>query len=109
VATTNDVGNNQSWLEAIHLSLMGERATEWSNFLLVLKSNGISLNHSKDKIAWSWNKAMGTVRTNLAYQSITFSNTIEDIRWWYKSIWKVKIPVKIICFMWLCLKDCILT
>jgi hypothetical protein len=81
--------------------LTGDLATEWRNFLTLLKSSGISLNNSKDKIVWSWNKAVGNVTTNLAYQSISFINTTEDIRWWYKSIWKVKIPVKIICFMWL--------
>jgi hypothetical protein len=108
VAAPNDVGNNQRWLEAIHLGLTREMATEWSNFLLVLKSSGISLNNSKDKIVWSWNRAMGTVTTNLAYQSITFSNTMEDNIWWFKSIWKVNIPSKIICFMWLCLKDCMI-
>ena len=50
VATTNDVGNNQSSLEAIHLTLTGELATEWSNFLSLLKNSGINLNNAKDKI-----------------------------------------------------------
>jgi hypothetical protein len=104
-----DVGTNQGWLEANHLGLSRELATKWSNFLLVLRSSGISLNNSKDKIVWSWNMAMGSVTANLAYQSISFINHMDGNRWWYKSIWKVNIPSKIICFMWLCLKDCILT
>jgi hypothetical protein len=86
VASTNDAGNNQSWIESIHLGLIGELATKWSNFLLLLKSSGISLNNTKDKIVWSWNKEMGTVTANLSYQSIYFTNNTKDIGWWYKSI-----------------------
>jgi hypothetical protein len=34
---------------------------------------------------------------------------LEERKWWFKAIWKLKIPTKLICFMWMCLKDCILT
>jgi hypothetical protein len=86
VALQYDVGTNQVWLEANHLGLLGELATEWSNFLLVLRSCGISLNNLKDKIVWSWNRDMGSVNINLSYQSISFINLMDGNRWWYKSI-----------------------
>jgi hypothetical protein len=75
----------------------------------MLRSSGISLNNSSDQIAWSWNKAMGSTIVNLAYQSISFLDLLEENRWWYKAIWRVNILGKITCFMWLRLKDCILT
>jgi hypothetical protein len=75
----------------------------------MLRSSGIKLNNTSDKIVWSWNRATGDVTANLAYHSITFLNILDENRWWYKVIWKVNIPDKIICFMWLCLKDCILS
>jgi len=34
---------------------------------------------------------------------------MEERGWWYKYILQVKIPVKMIFFMWLCLKECILS
>jgi hypothetical protein len=108
-AIPNGVGTNQCWLEANHLGLSGEMATEWNNFLIMLRSSGISLNNSRDKLVWSWNRAKGSVTANLAYQSLSYINLLDDNRWWYKAIWKVNIPGKIICFMWLCLMDCILT
>jgi hypothetical protein len=58
---------------------------------------------------WSWNRAVGSVTVVLAYQCIAFSSHIGDLKWWYKLIWKVNIPSKVICFIWLCLKDKILT
>jgi hypothetical protein len=102
-------GFTQRWIDANQLGLSGDLATEWNNFLLILKSSGITLNNTNDKIVWSWNKAMGTITANLAYQSISNNYHKERTRWWFKSIWKVNIPSKITCFMWLCLKDCIIT
>jgi hypothetical protein len=61
----------------------------------MLWSSGISLNNSSDKIVWSWNRAMGSVTANLAYQSISFINLLDENRWWYKAIWKVSIQVKL--------------
>jgi hypothetical protein len=58
---------------------------------------------------WSWNRAVGSVTTDLAYQCIAFTSHSGDLKWWYKPIWKINIPSKVICFMWLCLKDSILT
>jgi hypothetical protein len=75
----------------------------------MFKSNGVSLNNFNDKIVWSSNKAFGSVSADLAYQCIASNLHNGVCKWWYKSIWRVNIPRKIICFMWLCLKDCILT
>lgn len=68
-----------------------------------------SLNNSRDELVWSWNIEKGFVTTNLAYQSLSYINLLDDNRWWYKAIWKVNIPSKIICFMWLCLIDGVFT
>jgi hypothetical protein len=96
-------------LTLITLKLSGELALEWDSFILALRTNGISLNDSSDKLVWSWNRALGTVSVKLAYQSILFTNLKGENRWWYKAIWQVNVPSKIICFIWLCLMDSILT
>jgi hypothetical protein len=74
----------------------------------MLRSSGITLNDSSDKLVWSSSGAMGIVSTNLAYQSISFMNLLDENKWCYKAIWKFRILGNIICFMWLCLKDYIL-
>jgi hypothetical protein len=44
---------------------------EWENFVTILKSSGIHLKNTNDKIVWTWNRSTGEVTANLAYQSIS--------------------------------------
>ena len=105
----NTLNHSQIWLNANQLRLTGDLSNEWNNYIELLKRSGVSLTMSNDKLVWSWNKAFGSVSVDLAYQCIVINSHIGDYKWWYKSIWKFNIPSKVICFMWLCLKDCILT
>jgi hypothetical protein len=108
-ALPNGSTHSTVWIDSKHLKLSGDLALEWDNFILALRTNGISLNESCDKLVWSWNRALGTVTVKLAYQSILFSNLKGEKRWWFKAIWHVNVPSKIICFIWLCLMDSLLT
>jgi len=108
VALQIDSASPIVWIDSNHLNLSGELALEWENFILYLRTNGISLNDSSDNLVWSWNWALGTVSVKLTYQSILFSNLKGENRWWFKAIWKVNVPSKIICFIWLCLMNSIL-
>ena len=49
------------------------------------------------------------MKDGLAYDALVFQNLSTKPTWWYKDIWKINIPAKIIMFMWICLKDCVLT
>jgi hypothetical protein len=97
------------WIDSKQLNLSGELALEWDNFILTIQTNGIYLKDSCDKLVWSWNRALGIATAKQAYQSILYSNLKGENRWWYKSIWHVNVSSKIICFIWLCLMDNILT
>jgi hypothetical protein len=108
-AVTGDTGTCQQWMDSNQLGFTATLGTEWDNFVSVLRSSNIHLTIDNDKLVWSWNRATGTVTAKLAYHSILFFNKLEEKKWWYKAIWSLNIPIKIICFMWMCLKDCILT
>jgi hypothetical protein len=96
-------------MDSIQLGIIDSFGVEWDNYVTKLRSSGIFLNPEIDKLNWSWNRVTGKVTAKLAYQSLLFVNNLDGKKWWYKAIWSVKIPVKMICFMWLCIKDCILT
>jgi len=48
------------------------------------------------------------IESNLAYQSILYFNNMEKKKWWYKSIWVLNIPIKLVCFIWINFNYCIL-
>jgi ribonuclease HI len=97
------------WLDSNHLKLTGMLAKEWDSFVLTLRLSGITLSDSNDHLVWSWNPSTGSVPVNSAFHSIIHANFKEEKQWWFKAIWLVKIPSKIILFVWLCLKDSILS
>lgn len=88
---------------------LDELKTQWDNFVSILNSSDILLKNTKDKLVWSWNRSTGAITANLTYQSNLFLNNMEERKWWYKAIWDLNIPIKLTCFMSLCLKECILT
>jgi hypothetical protein len=107
LSTTNN--NSTIWKSVNQLGLIRTLSDEWNSYITILKSSGISLINTKDNLVWSWNMTTGTVTTNLAYQCIASISQNEISCWWLKAIWRVNIQSKIICFMWLCLKDHLLT
>ncbi|KAF7826982.1 hypothetical protein G2W53_018146 [Senna tora] len=62
---------------------------------------------SEDKPVWSLSKD-GNFSTKSAYMLIKGEQDLEDVDVW-KKIWKWKGPEKIKYFMWLCVKDRVLT
>jgi hypothetical protein len=48
-----------------------------NSYITNLKSSGVTLNNTNDKIVWSWNKAIGTITSDLAYQCIAIILTME--------------------------------
>jgi len=82
---------------------------KWEVFTQNLRNSGIRLSNAKDKLSWSWNRSTGKITANLAYQCILYTNKMVVEKWWHKAIWMVKVTVKIICFMWICIEDRILT
>jgi len=66
----NTLRSSQSWIDANQLGLSGEFTVEWNSYITNLKRNGVTLNNTNEKIVWSWNKAIGTITYDLAYQCI---------------------------------------
>jgi ribonuclease HI len=91
------------------LGLNIELSQEWDAYTKELILSGIRLNKEKDFLHWSWNRSTGTVTASSAYYCILYTSNCNDGQWWHKTIWSVKVAVKIICFLWLCLEDRLLT
>lgn len=96
------------WLSASQLGLVGVMADEWSAYTRSLHCANIQLTKSPDRLAWSWDVAHGSVSANLAYNSI-FAELCPNNHWWHSAIWKLSLPLKIKCFIWLALSKKILT
>ena len=69
----------------------------------------IRLSEQKDALLWSHDKYIGDITAAEGYDCIASSCVISGHASVFKLLWKLNIPNKIVCFIWLLLKDHILT
>ena len=103
------VFSDDYWFTVVDLDLTGDLDKEFSCFILDLNAAGIRLSLATDSLVWSYNKINGKVTGNDAYFLITQHLCEPDCRWWLTHMWKRWIPLKIMCFLWLYLDNCITT
>lgn len=66
------------------------------------------MSDAADRLVWSWDVVGGKVTAKLAYDAL-FAENHTVVRWWDKTIWKLVLPLKIKCFVWLAMWNKILT
>ena len=93
---------------ALFIGLTGALALEWEHFISLFRAAGILLSSSPDYLLWSRDSASVTVVARLAYSSLIRSQVIYQPVWWFDMLWKVRVSLKIKCFMWLVLNHKIL-
>ena len=81
---------------------------EWDAYVDSLKGSDIIPFDDTDLLVWSGDKKTCSVKNFLVYESILSQLHLYQQEW-YSVIWKVKIPQKVKCFMFLFIKHKILT
>ena len=74
-----------------------------------LNTTGCRLSEEEDTLIWFANPSTGNITAKSTYQAIVQNSSSTVKIWQYKSLWKWKIPLKIKCFMWLDLQNCLKT
>jgi hypothetical protein len=96
----------QEWKDAGRIGLEGNEATEWSNYISLLRSTHVRIkDEEEDEPIWSKNTAMGRYTPKTGYMALCEDRLVEMSCWWGKTIWKYKCPLKSRIFMWLALNN----
>jgi hypothetical protein len=74
-----------------------------------LKHSAIVLKDQDDELKWSLNKSLGVLTTKLGYKSKINEGLGDVSQWWWKLVWKLACPLKIIILLWISLANKILT
>jgi len=98
-----------NWVSVEDLHLDGSVAMEWRGFITGLNQNAIYLKISPDRLVWTWNSQNGQVEVKEAYAALVSQEVPDEATWWSYLIWKVNAPLKMRCFMWLCLRNKVMT
>lgn len=74
-----------------------------------LNQLGVRLLDKEDEIVWIWNRVDGQITAKSANDTISFLSSEATGCWWSSTIWKWNLPMKLKCFLWLMLKNKVLT
>ena len=97
------------WYSAKDLLLDGEWKDISNTFIRNMVLNGIHLSADSDSLLWEFNKKDGKISVAKAYECIVNSHNPVLSSRLYTSFWSRLLPRKIGCFLWLVLKNKVLT
>lgn len=102
-------GSKPQWMTSRSLGFYGIWAREWNDFIEGLYRARVYLNEEADTICWARNAQDGEVSAKALYKHIFGELARPHITWWCKVLWKWNTPRKIVVFIWLCLRNKLLT
>lgn len=109
VLSGNDSGASSRWLNSVDLGLIGRVASEWDGYILRLQTAGITVSKEPDCLVWDWKDSNEDISAQRAYDFLVQDRVSRSNCWWFKYLWHWRIPLKLSCFMWLCLENRVLT
>ena len=97
------------WYSTEDLCIAGEWKEAWEAYTRGLELCGIRLTSQSDTLLWAFNKHDGSISAKLVYDCIVKSYSPLSGSRLHSYIWVGTLPRKIGCFIWLVLRNKILT
>ena len=106
----NSLINAQSyWFTADDLNLGGTFKLIWTEYVEGLSGAGIRLTDRNDELVWVFNKKSGSISARNTYECIVRSSSPLASNPVNSYLWNKALPNKISCFIWLALRNRVLT
>ena len=84
---------SQGWKTGLMLGLSVDHSREWGLFVEALHRAHIHLTDVEDHLVWD-KTPNGIYSPRVGYSTIFTKTFIRDIKWWWKSLWKIHCPAK---------------
>ena len=97
------------WLSAIDLDLQGEWKMLWDSYIAGMEYGRIRLSDPCDSLLWSYNHYVCSLSAAQGYECIASSLCSVGQPPVLDLLWDFNIPKKIVCFIWLTVRNRILT
>ena len=105
----NTLSSRSYWYTLEDLDIGGSYSTIWNNYIESLIGAGIRLSNSSDDLVWTYKKNAGSITAKAVYDCIVFSHSPPAPSPAESSLWNRALPNKISCFIWLSIRNRILT
>ena len=99
------------WLSAADLDLGGEWYLLWNSYVIGLEYGRIRLRPQPDNLLWSYKSYSRSISVATAYDCISthHMDPLSNSSFILQFLWKINIPEKIRCFIWLLIMNKVLT
>ena len=99
------------WLTATDLDRGGEWHYLWDDYVRGLEHGRIHLRSSSDHFLWTYRNYSGAITAAMVYERMVdhLKEIDMDTSLVFQVLWKFNIPEKIRCFIWLLIKNKVLT
>ena len=97
------------WFTTEELDLCDVWRCQWDIYIRGLRYNRINLRGESDTLLWSYGTYAGPITAACSYDSLIDIHDEEEQNRDLYMLWYLKLPLKLICFTWLLMKDRILT
>ena len=108
-ARNYSTGAQKYWFTGEDLDLGDDWKLLWDNFTSGLEYGRIRLSEQNDSLLWSHDKYFGVLTAAHGYECIVSTNCTTDLSPVLDLLWKLNIPTKIRCFIWLLVRNQVLT
>jgi hypothetical protein len=98
-----------TWINNSDMDLTGNLAVEWDHYRRALQASGITLSENEDELLWIGGDSSGSLSTKNVYATLFSTLNQSTITGWRNQLWKWNIQQKIKLFLWLAVKNKILT
>lgn len=105
----NPVDSSHIWSTEAELVLPHEVGKEWDAYHSSLLEAGMNVTEEPDHLVWAENTLMGSMSAELSYKFLMENLGFEVETGLRLLLWSDKLPIKIGCFIWLCMENKIMT
>lgn len=99
---------SKGWKQAHNLELVQIHVDLWRSFVETLQKDHVQLREKPNTLAWAYSNSGDYYSARLGYKQQFPTNPYGRVSWW-KEIWKKQELKKIHIFLWLALKNKVLT
>ena len=84
----------QEWKSTTFFGMERNIGAQWEDYVMRMKRTHVKIKEEVYTLVWTKTPTLGFYKPKLAYNAMFGEEKLENIQWWWKSLWKNRPPMK---------------